>query len=291
MVHVLETQTTFTPLGIRLWDPVIDRQVRGGLSVTAAPVSRPRAVAHAMRTFGDVYAFLHLPGLRGIEYGFESSTPSSPSSEHDYVVQVSDANGRYLPIAFDVTLPLPYSGVYLSGVAASPADATPRGLHLYSAPTRPLPPSASAIRGELHTPDGAPAPHAVVRVETDTGEAWFGLSDAAGRFVVILPYPVLTHGFGGSPASLGHRPLFNQVWPLSLSVLYEPAGQRRLPGADVPDYLSVLQQAPADLYAQPPDMGGTPLANIAVELRFDRHPTVRTQGLSQLLVEPSIASP
>lgn len=287
-VQVLETQTIYTPLGIRLWDPVNDRQIRDGLSVTAAPTLRPQATARAARTYGDVYAFLHLPGLRGLEYGY---TPLPPISDRAYVVQVADVRGRYLPIAFEVTLPLPYKGVYLSGAAASPAEATPRGLHLYSAVSRVLPSSASAVRGELRTPDGAPAAHAVVRVETDSGESWYGLADASGRFVVILPYPVLTHGFGGSPASVSHRPLFEQSWSLTLSVCYEPAAQRALPGATVPDYLSVLQQAPAELYTQNPGAGGTPTDHMAVELRFGRHPTVRTQGLSQLLVKPSPASP
>jgi len=292
MVQVLEELTTFTPLGIRLWDPVTDQQIRGGLAVQASPAARPQAIARAVRSHGDVYAFGHLPGLRAVEYGYASPATASPGIEHEFVVQVEDRHERYLPVAFGVALPLPYRGVYLSGSVASPVEATPRGLHLYSAPARPLPPSVAAVRGELRRlSDGAPAAHAVLRVETESGEAWHGLSDARGRFVVVLPYPTLTHGFGGSPSSLGHRPLFEQVWPLVLSVLYEPAAQRELAGAGVPDYLSVLQQAQAEIYEQPPETGGLPVAGIPVELRFDRHPTARTEGLSQLLVNPSTASP
>lgn len=298
MVRVLERLETYTPLGIRLWDPVTDQPIRDALTVSASPEARPQARVQAMRSYGGVYAFLHLPGLRGLEYGYEPAAPASPALQREYVVQVGDLRRRYLPVAFRVGLPLPYRGVHLSGGAAplaspsSPVEAAPRGLHLYSAPTRPVPPSAAALRGELRrAADGAPAAHAVVSVETDTGETWHGLSDAQGRFVVILPYPTLTHGFGGSPPGLGHLPLFEQTWPLLLSVRYEPQAQIALAGAEVPDYLSVLQQAQAEIYAQAPSAGGLPVASIPVELRFDRHPTVRTEGLSQLLVDPSTASP
>ncbi len=289
---VLEAFTTFTALGIRLWDPVTDQQIRGGLTVQASPQGRPQAIVHARRSYGDVYTFSHLPGLRAVEYGLEPKAPASPGAQHDYVVQVTDPRGRYLPVAFLVGLPLPYRGVYLSGNAASPTEATPHGLHLYSAPGRALPASTATIRGELlHLHDGAPAAHAVVRVQSESGEAWYGLCDGRGRFIVILPYPALTHGFGGSPSSLGHRPLFQQAWPLLLSVFFEPDTQLELTGAQVPDYLSVLRQARAEIYEQPPEAGGTPVAGIPVELRFDRFPVVRTEGLSQLLVDPSTASP
>lgn len=292
MTTILEEFTTFTPLGVRFWDPATDQQVRDALQVEAHPRARPRATAAAVHTYGDVYTFLHLPGLRDLEYGYERSGVGSPPPAHPFVVQVRDARDRFLPIALQITLPLPYRGVYLCGAAGSPAEATPRGLHLYSTPGRPLPPSAAAVRGELRRADtGAPAAHAVVRVETENAETWYGLSDARGCFVVVLPYPPLAHGFGGSPASPGHRPLLEQLWQLSLSVFYQPRAQLALPGSPVPDYLSVLQQAQADLYEHPPEAGGLPVASLPVALQFDRHPTVRTDGVSQLLVMPSTASP
>jgi hypothetical protein len=289
---ILETLTTFTPLGLRFWDPATDQQVRDALRVEASPSARPGARVAAVRSFGDVYSFPHLPGLRDVEYGFAPAAVASPPQARAFVVQVADARARYLPIALQVALPLPYRGVYLCGVAGSPAEATPRGLHLYSAPGRPLPASAAAVRGELRrADDGTPAAHALVRVETESAESWYGLSDGHGRFVVILPYPPLAHGFGGSPASPGHRPLSEQVWQLSLSVFYQPDAQTVLPGSAEPDYLSVLQQAQADLYEHVPADGGVPVASLPVALLFDRHPTVRTDGVSQLLVMPSTASP
>jgi len=292
MTAILEDLTTFTPLGVRFWDPATDQQVRDALHVEANPLARPGAKVAAVRSYGDVYAFLHLPGLRDLEYGYERSGILSPPAAHPFIVQVRDARERFLPIALQITLPLPYRGVYLCGAAGSPVEATPRGLHLYSAPGRPLPPSAAAVRGELRRADtGTAAAHAVVRIETENAEAWYGLSDARGRFVVVLPYPSLAHGFGGSPASPGHRPLLEQVWQLSLSVFYQPHAQTVLPGSTVPDYLSVLQQAQADLYEYPPEAGGVAVASLPVALQFDRHPTVRTDGASQLLVMPSTASP
>ncbi len=291
-VRLIESLSTFSPLGIRFWDPVQDRQIRDGLQVTAWPAGRPHAVRQASRTFGDVYGFGPLPGLRAVEYGFQSAAAASPPAPHPFVVRIEDTAGRFLSAAFAVDLPLSYAGVYLSGATGSPVQATPRGLHLYSTATRPLPPGAAAVRGELRNAQtGEAAAHALIEVRTESGDSWYGVADRNGQFVVVMPYPVLRDGFGGSPASAGHLPLMQQVWHLTLGVRYQPAAQPQLPGTGIPDYLGVLQQADAELYEFAPADGGVPVPSLPVELRVDRHPTVRTEGFSHLLVNPGSTSP
>lgn len=290
MARLMERLSTFTPLGIRFWDPAFDVLVRDELRVDAYPALSPHAVRSAHRTRGGVYAFGRLPGLRELENAGSQFIQGSPPERHSFIVQARDSRRHFVPVALEIELPLPYVGVYLSTPTGSPAGAVPHGLHLYASPSRPVPASFATLRGELvDIAAGQPAAHAVLRVETHTGESWFGLADAQGRFVVVLPYPPLTHGFGGSPASPGHRPLFEQVWELSVSVRYEPGVLVALPGTDLPDYLSILQQRTAGVYARAPESGGSPAASLAVELRFDRKTPVHTDGLLQLLVVPSSA--
>jgi hypothetical protein len=293
MATVIEQLSTFTPLGIRFWDAALDRQIRHYLRVEAYPISRPQLRRTAYQTLGDVYSFEGLPRMRHIEFRQVPDAESSSAERHPFVVSVVDQQRRFLPIAFEVELPLPYPGLYLSSTTAgSPAEVAPPGLHLYSSVVRPVPSWVAAVRGELHDlAADSPATHAVIRLETLAGDVWYGLSDKQGRFVVILPYPVLIHGFGGSPADPGQRPLLEQEWDLTLSVQYEPSVLRSLPGIDLPDYLSLLQQFTAGVYQQTPEDGGTPLSGLPITLRFDRNPTVRTEGISQLLVSPSSASP
>jgi hypothetical protein len=293
MTKVLEQLDTYTPLGIRFWDPALNRHIRHDLQVKAYPTQRPQTTRLAYRTVGDAYAFDHLPGLRHIEYSEVADDPGSPPERHPYVVCVEDVKYDYLPVAFEIELPLPYAGLYLSwSTVGSPNGTIPPGLHLYSSVARPVPSWLAAVHGELHdvTADG-PAAHAVIRLETLDGDSWYGLADAQGRFVVVLPYPPLMHGFGASPADPGHRPLYEQTWDFHLAVQYEPAVLRGLPGTKLPDYLSVLQQVDAQIYQQAPDSGGISLTSLPIELRFDRNPTVKTDGHSQLLVSPSISSP
>ena len=54
MVAVSEEFTTFTPLGIRCWDPAVDRPVDDALMVTARSLQTPQKPVNALRTPGGV---------------------------------------------------------------------------------------------------------------------------------------------------------------------------------------------------------------------------------------------
>jgi hypothetical protein len=298
-VRVLETLGTFTPLGIRFWDPALDDQVRDELRVRAWPDPGLRPVTAAFRTASDIYAFRGLPGLRALEMpetppagSVGMASPPSPPTPRRFVVEVEDARRRFLPAAFSVELPLPYRGLFLVGAGSgSPAEPVPRGFLLHSAPSRPCPPWLAAVRGELAERDGgAPAAHAVVRVLIPGEPAWHGLADAGGRFAVLLPWPTLTAGLGGSPAG-SEGPLSARAWSVRVEVLYEPGRREALPGTAVPDSLSVLRQGAAGVWPEDPATGGVEETGWDGELAYGRELAVRTEGLARLLVSPRVSPP
>jgi len=289
-VRILEELAVFTPLGIRFWDPVLDDQIRAGLRVTAwsalGPATNQRRVS-AFRTSSDVYAFHHLPGLLAVEYCLPEAA-GSPPPRRPFVVQVEDDERHFLPAAIAIDLPLLASGVFPTAGACSSMLA-PRGFLLYSNPARPLSSALAAVRGELiEQSTGAPAAHALLRLRV-SGEEHYGLADDSGQFALVFPWPPVLGG-GGSP-SLAGGSLREQRWPVTLAVHYEPARLETLPGTLLPDYCSVLQQAPALLWSLSPTAGGVPASEWAGELIFGRELLVGTTGLYPLLVSPAGSSP
>ncbi len=293
-VRVLEQLNVFTPLGVRFWDPVQDRQIRDGLQVTAWPESTQRPVVTACRTHSDIYAFQGLPRLRDLEYGIngQHTTLSSPPHQQRFVVQVEDARRRFLPVALAIDLPLPYRGVFPRNSVHSPAQTSPPGFLLYSTIARPLPSWMTAVRGELiESASGQAAAHAVIRVQiAASGPSWFGLCDEQGRFAVYLPYPTLSEGIGASPP-LGQGSLFTQFWQLGVQVYYQPELLLALAGSELPDYLSILSQTPAAIWQQPPNGGNTPATEWVGVLEYGKELNVTTIGLAHLLVSLAGSSP
>lgn len=293
MIDIVEQIATFTPLGIRFWDPVYDGQIRDALRVTARPENGGGPTVRAYTTASSVYVFNRLPGLRSLEHREPNSEfDSSPPARRRFHVEIEDLRRRYLPVAFGIDLPLPYSGVFLDGAAASPFEPSPKGFHLYSAPTRKAPRWMGVVRGELAV-SGANrrAAHAVVRVALPEGRIWHGMADSRGRFVVILPYPTISGGFGSSPPVAGGGALSTQTWTVTLEVLYEPGRLEALPETRVPEYRSIFQQGPATIWPVPQSEGGNEVAELTATLEFGRELILKTAGLSQLLVSPAGSSP
>ena len=169
MLQILEELSTYTHLGIRFWDPALNEQIRGGLSVLARPLAGSGRAARARRTASDIYAFNGLPGLRTLEHSaYNPRTSTSPEPVHSYIIEVADARQRFLKAAFRVDLPLPYRGVYLTRTISSPSRHMARFI-LYSTPNRKIPALLTAIRGELiDSRSGDPAAHAVLKIFSPT---------------------------------------------------------------------------------------------------------------------------
>jgi len=286
VVAAAEKLVTYTPLGIRLWDPVVDRQIKDALLVTAKPVLMPQKIVHAAPTLGGVYAFSHLPGMRGVEYGYEQAT-DSPPSRHGFVIEINDSLNRYVSVAFHVELPLSYPGPFLSNSVGSPGNSLPKGVYLYSSISRNMSSNMAVIRGELLEYESRkPAAHALLKVQTESGESWYGIADEHGRYAIVFPYPDLQEGFGGSPLSLSSKPLHEQRWELELSIFYSPSSRQNLPGTALPNYLTILNQGAAMIWPRLASDEGVPISQLTLPLSYHRPAVAKTGELSKLLISP-----
>lgn len=286
---VLEELSTFCLLGLRFWDAVADDQIRAGLRVRAWPFTPRRPVVDAFRTASDIYAFQRLPGLHDVEEPSSLPAHVSPPPTRTFVVEVRDLERRYLPVAFQVDLPLAQRGLYRPPLLGSPASVPP-GFYLFSAITRQQVPGAAVVRGELvFSNNGLPVPWALVRVTiAGQGERW-GLADAAGRFAVQFALPLLSPGFGALFASPGGvssppgPPVGDRAWDVSVDVFSQLSRLAPLPGTDLPDLAQVFQQAPADVV----QADGSPPAAVpewSGLLPFTGELVAATEGRGQLLV-------
>ena len=220
---------------------------------------------------------------------FDASIPG----QRRFVVAVDDATERFLPVAFEVLLPLPHRGVFLASNDVSPFESAPAGVHLFSAPTRRASERLTAVRGTLVDADGGNrAAWAVVRVAAPHGRSYYGMADDEGRFAVMFPYPSLPEGFAGSPASFGNgSPVGERGWDISIRVLHEPGRLTGLPGTSIPEYRSILSQRQGGLYDAPPSATSHAIEHLDARLAFGQELILRTAGLHVQLAEPSPTSP
>ena len=282
MFTQLETLTTFTHLGIRFWDVVLDKQITHGLSVIAWPLSIPGRLTPASRTQSGIYAFHHLPGMRRWEQAtVEEILAVDPDDKTRFVIAVNDRQRRYFPVVFTVDLPLPYLGIFPTAVPTSPLATTYPGFYLFSAPTRSVMPGLAVLRAQLvETNSEQPAAYAVLEADVQ-GETWYGLSDARGIATILFPYPLFTSTLGASPP--GGPPLSEQQWTVTLRARYEPTTQTVLPGATLPTLNSLFAQTAASLWPTPT---GTAVPQLTFTLIFGQELVLQTGTLSTLWVSP-----
>jgi hypothetical protein len=294
-VRVLEALEVYTPLGIRFWDPVLQRSVVDGLEVKATPPRGLRTPATASRTRSNVWVFRWLPGMRDVEHGLPDpeGADASPPRRRPFVVAVKDPLERFLPVAFEVQLPLPYAGVFLTGDGEGSPPQPVDGVPLFSAPTRRVDERLTAVRGTLKDADtGAPAAWALVQVAAPHGFVYLGMADAEGRFAVMFPPPPLAEGFGGSPATLGEGvPIGERGWAVSVSVRYQPGHLASLPRTAVPEYRSILEQRAGTLWSMTASAGGAATDVLALHLAFGEELILRTAGRSVQMISAAPSSP
>ena len=250
--RLLEATAYRAPLGLQLVDTVGGTFVADGLQVTAWPGGDPGAAVTAKRSpVSTILGFGRLPGLAFDEEGPLDSPPlpgwSPPGPGRPFVVRVADTLDRYLPELLVLGLPQP-------DLVAVP---------LFSAPSRRPPSGWATIRGEVWSrPTLAPAAWALVTVLSG-GVSYQTLSDRRGRFLLYLPFPEALPPLAMPPPASGTGPL---MWPVTLTVHYQPATQAGVPGAaaaDPPELFSLLAQIPAAIAA-----AGGPAASAAETLVF-----------------------
>ena len=143
--RVFESESAYTPLGIRFWDPVCDKQVTHGLNVYAYPAVKPGTIVKALKTWSGNFAFHKLPGLAAVLPG---DAAASPPETKPFVVVAADPQGRFFPAAFLVNAPR--AGLMPSGLPQTSPSTAINGLALSSAPGRQVPRWYAQIRGKLY---------------------------------------------------------------------------------------------------------------------------------------------
>jgi len=113
----LETVSRTTLLGIRFWDAAVNSQILEGLNVTLYPADNTHKKVQARCTKSCIYAFNRIPGMTEYESRSiaENESVSSPPFTKTFVLEVNDSRDRYTSVALPVVLPLPYTGLFLSG--------------------------------------------------------------------------------------------------------------------------------------------------------------------------------
>lgn len=291
-VAVLEWISIVTPLAVRFRDEATLSFYSDDLSVAVYPLGTPELKTDGVVNRSGVFVFRNLPGLRDVEHGSGDAdfwTANPPRL--DFVLEVRDAAGRFLPESLRVKLPQRHPlGLAIGSPIASPpvfqtGDDT-AFLPLYSAASRPVPEGMAVLRAELWDAD-AKEPAAWAMVEATAGEqrTVAGLADAGGRVMLPLPYPkpVVALGSplgsppGGSPGTGG--PITQQSWPVTFTVRY---GRRTpapgIPG--VPDLADVLTQPAVTAWQET----SRTTAWTSATLRYGRELVLASHGSSTLLI-------
>ena len=295
--QLLERVVHVAPFGVRFRDAVTGRQVAAGLSVEAYPLAAALGRARPEdEIFGRRRAFanrsgtqvlMSVPGMRGFELNFdgEEEWEASPPGSAQYVFEVEDRAGRYLPFSFEARLP--HRGLFVWEENPLPPESPPwpaDGVPLFSAPARVPPAGMAALRAELWDAAAkAPAAHAVLEARFKGRLLGRGVADEGGRVALVFPYPPPARLPQSSPPDsppLGSiPPLTQQEWSVDLAARYGPVGSPPPHRPRFPDLLTVLSQGPATLWR---DAAQTePLT--AAALGYGRECFVRTEAASPVL--------
>lgn len=226
-LKAVEFRARRSALGFRCWDPVLDRIVTAGLRVSLVPSGSPRAAQAAVLTANGYYGFHDLFGLSSYE-----TDGLIPDPKPEFVLNVVDPGGRYLPLCRVLSLPWQGGEPFLSSQSAANVEPTFPGLMLVSAAARRLPAGVEVVRADLWDDvNEAPAAFAQLKVLVD-GIAYLGVADARGRVSVPLT---------------GLAPNDDSAWLATVSVQYEVLPQPFPTGSEVPDQADLLTQADAEL--------------------------------------------
>jgi hypothetical protein len=216
-VAVLEEITLVSPLGVKFRDEATLAVVTHDLAVTLHPAGLPEVKTPGIVNRSGIFVFRNLPGMRDVERGAgDDAFWTAQPPRFDFVLEVSDRAGRFLPYAFELQLPVRR---LLALPVASPLEARD-GLPLFSAPSRETPEAMAVLRTELvDAAHGDPAAWALVEARTETAVVR-GLADERGRLMLALPYPPPHIVLGSLPGSGGPEPR-DQTWNVDLTVRYE----------------------------------------------------------------------
>jgi hypothetical protein len=291
-VAVLERLSIVCPLGVRFRDEATSAYITDSLSVIVYPASQPELRTSGVSNNGSVFVFRNLPGLRGVEHGDgDSAYWTAQTPRFDFVLEVHDRAGRYLPYSLAIKLP---QRRILTIEVTSPLSSPPAmqagreegSLPLFSSASRSALDGLGVLRTELHDAGtGLPASWALVEARTGEQRLVTGMADREGRVMLPLfyPKPVITLGSPGS----SNTPLTQQTWAVDFTVRY----RRREPVPEIPDLVDVLTQPAATAWEQTSPLTVWTRAT----LQFGRELRLATAsggaGTATLLITPAGSPP
>jgi hypothetical protein len=273
---ILERLGRVTPLGIRFWDEATHAAVAQGLAVSVYPVAQPQRRATARPNSLNTFVLPQLPGPRVPEEEFGEGDAAFWKQVHPrpFVIEVIDQRGYYQPFTLDISLP--FRGLAVPPLVATtspPSEVVP----LFPTASRPIPAGIAVARADLLTPVAGsvdrlrPASWALMELQVGTLPPVRGLADREGRVAVLFPDPEPTSSPArpASPPYAAGTSLYDQEWPVRLTVFYEP----ETPTPEIPNLRRALDQLPAVAWIT--DVGGTRVLGDQV-LRYGQELIVRS---------------
>jgi hypothetical protein len=256
-LRVSEQVVRRTPLGLRVWDTAAATHSIDGLQIDVSQRSRPTRSTRAFVNASGIYCVQDLPGLATFERDAADDPAAWDIPAREYRIVVRDPAGRFLPLAFDASLPM--RGLLDPWLTASPLSAplppleSPLSpvaaplpaLPLFSSPSRPVPGALAVLRAELREhPSGRPAAWCLLELAIGGVVRGLGLADRKGRVMVLFPYPpsprpTLTSPI--SPLASPPSPRNDFRWTLSLTAYYR-GQQADTTVPEVPDLADLTAQ-------------------------------------------------
>lgn len=254
-------------LGVQCRDVADGRVVSDGLQLVLHDLWQPRQSRVLSANRSGVFALHDFPGIHSfltpeqadgsVPVTDGSGSPTSPD-EPRFRLTLHDTQGRYVDMALTPVLGQGLWGPLAD--ASSPPSAHPEVPHvpLYSAATRTPPLGMACLRAELRsaTHPQQPIAWAWLRLMLNGQVLAEGLSDAAGRVLMVFPLPRPREGLPhGSPATAASL----LDWPVSLQAFWSPDRRDDLARAHVPEFTDLLAQPALPLlqHAVPPTPLGT----------------------------------
>ncbi|CAN5805353.1 hypothetical protein BH20ACI4_BH20ACI4_11940 [soil metagenome] len=256
---IIESFSIVAPLGVCFHDTATGDRVLGGLEVFAYPSSagvwKNKTALRPNRQ--GVYVLQKIKGLGDFSSGngdaeFWKENPP----EKNYIVEVSDIEGRFQ--AFQFTVKLPVRGIYeWENIPLSSPNRVLKSIPLYSAPPRKISGGAAVVRAQLKESSGVPAALAVLEARFEGTLVARGIADRDGQTVLIFPsLAPQTNPIVSPPATSTRISLAEQNWNLDLTVKYQPNIFQTSPSEIIeddeeklPDLRLVLAQAEGTLWA------------------------------------------
>ena len=190
------------PLGLRFYDAATGAMIASGLEVTATRADVLGPVTKSLLTPSGVHAFHRLSGLPAVDSPDQADPWDPPPPTLEFRIQVGDSLRRFLPCTFRVLAP--FHGLGFPVIHGSPPAFDQRGIPLFSAPGRTVPPGLVVLRASL-TEYGRATPAAWTMLEIHyvsggNNVAAHGMADSKGEMLVLFPRPEgPRRGLGGSP--------------------------------------------------------------------------------------------